>query len=109
MTYIGNATFRGYAKGSLKFPGSAGTNTIWESGAKAKDGMVNGYTCDITNQVTTGDHFFGNWADLMIGMWGGLEMMVDPFSGSKKGRVRIVTFQDIDVALRRKESFAIAR
>lgn len=109
MTYIANATFRGYAKGALKFPGSAGTNTIWESGAKAKDGSVNGYTTDITNQVTTGDHFFGNWADLMIGMWGGLEMMVDPFSGSKQGRIRIVTFQDIDVALRRKESFAIAR
>ncbi len=109
MTYVGNANFRGYAKGALKFPASAGTATIWESGAKAKDGMVNGYSADITNQVATGDVFFGNWADLLIGMWGGLEMMVDPFSGSKKGRVRIVTFQDVDIAVRRKESFTLGR
>lgn len=109
MTYIGAAGFRGYAKGALKFPGSAGTATIWESGAKARDGMVNGYNADITNQVAAGDLFFGNWADLIIGMWGGLEMMVDPFSGSKKGRIRIVTFQDVDIAVRRKESFTLGR
>lgn len=109
MTYIANANFRGYAKTTLKFPDAAGNQTIWEGAQKAKDGMVNGYSCDITNQVVTGDHFFGNWADMIIGMWGGLEMMVDPFSGSKKGRIRIVTFQDVDIALRRVESFTIAR
>ncbi len=104
MTYIANANFRGYAKGALKFPGAAGESTIWEKG-----GTVNGYTADITNQVATGDVFFGNWADMLIGMWGGLEMMVDPYSGSKKGRVRIVVFQDVDIALRREQSFTLGR
>jgi HK97 family phage major capsid protein/HK97 family phage prohead protease len=104
MTYIANAGFRGYAKGTLKFPASASADTIWESG-----GTVNGYGCGITNQIASGDVLFGNFADALIGMWGGLEMMVDPYSGSKKGRVRIVVFQDVDVAIRRTQSFCLGR
>lgn len=104
MVYIANAGFRGYAKGKLKFSGSASAETLWESG-----GTVNGYRTDITNQIASGDVFFGNWADLLIGMWGGLELMVDPYSNSKKGRIRIVAFQDVDVAVRRTASFTLGR
>ena len=109
MSYVGNSRFRGHTKGALKFPGVNGSATIWESGAKAKDGMVNGYSADITNQVATGDLFFGNWADLLIGMWGGLEILVDPYTGSRKGQVKITMFQDVDVAVRRNESFSLGR
>lgn len=102
MVYVSNAGFRGNAKTTLKFQNVAGT--IWEQG-----NTVNGYTADITNQVAKGDVFFGNFADLLIAMWGGLELQVDPYSNSKKGRVRIVVFQDVDFALRRVESFALGR
>jgi HK97 family phage major capsid protein len=104
MVYIGNAGLRGKLKTTLKFPTSASDATIWEPG-----NTVNGYKTDITNQIASGDVFFGNFADLLIGMWGGLEMMVDPYSGSKKGRVRIVCFQDVDVAVRRTASFVLGR
>lgn len=103
MRYAGNAAFRGHCKTTPKF--GAGTEaTIWEPG-----GTVNGYGVDVTNQVNAGDVFHGNFADLLIAMWGGLELQVDPFSGSKKGRIRIVVFQDVDFALRRVESFALGR
>ncbi len=103
MRYVGNAGFRGHCKTTTKF--GAGTDaTLWESG-----GTVNGYGADITNQVNAGDVFFGNYSDLLIAMWGGLELQVDPYSGSKKGRVRIVVFQDVDFALRRVESFCLGR
>jgi HK97 family phage major capsid protein/HK97 family phage prohead protease len=49
---------------------------------------------------------FGNFADLMIGMFGGLDVLVDPYSGSTTGATRISMFQDIDVAVRHAESFA---
>jgi hypothetical protein len=49
---------------------------------------------------------FGNWADLVIGMWGGLDLTVDPYSGSTAGTVRVVALQDVDVALRNTVSFA---
>lgn len=49
---------------------------------------------------------FGNFADLMIGMFGGLDVLVDPYSGSTTGATRISMFQDVDVAVRHAQSFA---
>lgn len=104
MAYVGNAAFVGHAKTTLKFPGVNGSNTIWEQG-----GTVNGYRTERTNQITTGDVFMGNFADLLVAMWGGLELLVDPYSNSKKGRLRVVVFQDVDFALRRTQSFCLGR
>lgn len=103
MKYVANAAFRGYAKQTVKFA-SAGSATIWEPG-----NTVNGYGVEITNQIDAGDVFFGNFMDLIVAMWGGLEITVDPYSGSKKGRLRVVAFQDVDFALRRTESFCLGR
>lgn len=100
MAYIGNSKFRGHCKTTEKFAGSSGA-TIWEQG-----GTVNGYGAEITNQVTDGDLFHGNFADLIAALWGGLDLTIDPYSNSKKGRLRIVAFQDIDYAHRNVESFA---
>ena len=102
MAYIGNAGFRGYAKTALKFPATAASGTIWEPGDS-----VNGYRALTTNQVSTGDVFFGNFADLLVGMWGGLEVIVDPYTNSDKGRLRLVVMQDVDFAVRRAESFVV--
>ena len=110
MAYVANAAFRGYAKTTLKFPliqGAGGVitqvsngGTIWEPGD-----TVNGYRCPITNQVATGDVFFGNWADMLIGLWGGLEIIADPYTKSQQGGVIISAFQDMDIAIRRVQSF----
>ena len=99
MAYIGNAAFRGYAKSTKKFA-DASMNTIWEQG-----NTVNGYNALTTNQIATGDLFFGNFSDLLVGMWGGLEVMVDPYTGSDKGQLKIVVMQDVDFAVRRAQSF----
>lgn len=99
MGYIGNARFRGNCKTAPKF-GAGTESTIWEPG-----NTINGYQCEISNQIAQGDVFFGNFADMIIGMWGGLDLTVDPYSLSKSGGLRIVVFQDIDFVLRRVESF----
>ena len=101
MAYIANAAFRGYAKSTKKFA-DASMNTIWEQG-----NTVNGYNALTTNQVATGDVFFGNFSDLIVGMWGGLEVMVDPYTGSDKGQLKIVVMQDVDFAVRRAQSFVV--
>ena len=102
MAYVGNAAFRGHAKTTEKFSGTG--MTLWETG-----NTVNGYRTEITNQIIAGDVVMGNFADLLIGMWGGLDLTVDPYSASKKGRLRVVVFQDVDFALRRTESFCVGR
>ena len=48
----------------------------------------------------------GNWNDLIIGNWGTLDLMVDPYTGSTSGTVRVVALQDADIAVRHPESFS---
>ncbi len=111
LGYLTNAKVRGKLKGTEKFTTSNG-QPIFEAG----NTPLNGYQCAITNAVPsnitkgTGTNLsamlFGNWADLMIGMWGSLDLMVDPYTGSTAGTVRVVALQDVDVAVRNLESFA---
>lgn len=70
------------------------------------DGMVNGYKAIVSNQVTAGDLYFGNFQDLIISMFGGLDILVDPFTGGTAGTVRVIAMQSIDVAVRHAVSFA---
>lgn len=75
-----------------------------------------GYKLAITNAVpsnrTVGggsnlsDMIFGNWQDLILGFWSGVDVLVDPYSLSTSGGVRVTAFQDCDVAVRHAESFA---
>jgi HK97 family phage major capsid protein/HK97 family phage prohead protease len=102
LAYVGNTSLRSHAKTTLKFAGIDGT--LWEPG-----NTLNGYRTEITNQVTSGDVFFGNFADLLIGMWGGLEITVDPYTHSTKGRLRIVAMQDVDFLVRRAASFCFGK
>jgi len=98
MAYVFNARMRGHCKTTEKFSGTTGA-TLWEQG-----GTVNGYNTEVTNQIATGDVFHGNFSDVVLGMWGGLDLQVDPYTHSARGRVRITAFQDVDIVLRRVES-----
>lgn len=68
---------------------------------------IKGYPYILSNQVTDDDYFFGNFSDLLMGEWGGLEINVDPYTSSLKGKVRYVTFKTVDLAVRHAESFCI--
>lgn len=71
------------------------------------DGMVNGYDVIRSQQVTSGDVYFGNFADLLVGLFGSLDITVDPYSLSNTGSVRIVALQNVDTAVRHPESFIL--
>jgi len=53
---------------------------------------------------------FGNWSDLLIGYWSAVDILVNPYHTDvySKGGVLINALQDVDVAVRHGESFAIA-
>lgn len=103
LKYATNAIGRGGLKTTEK---AATTGQfIWEQG-----NTVNGYPCEVSNQIVTAsgtdpDFWFGNWSDLLLGIWSGLDLMVDPYTGSTSGTVRIVALQDVDYAVRHPESF----
>jgi HK97 family phage major capsid protein/HK97 family phage prohead protease len=99
MRYIMNPAQVGAAKTTPKF-GSGTESTIWEPG-----NTINGYGTEVSNQITAGDVFFGNWSDLMIGFWSGLDLTVDPYAGATSGTVRVIALQDCDIAIRQAVSF----
>jgi HK97 family phage major capsid protein len=87
---------------------AAATPTFAEgSGLFVMEGdLVNGYRGVLSNQVASGDLWFGNFADLIIGYFSGLDLMVDPYTHSTSGTVRVVAMQDVDIAVRHPESFS---
>ncbi len=100
LSYLLDATMRGAFKTTEKASNTA--QFIWEQG-----NTVNGYDAHVSNQIVDGDVFFGNWADLICAMWGGLDLTVDPYTHSTSGTVRIVGLQDIDIGGRHPESFCL--
>lgn len=99
LGYITNAAQMGYLKQTKKDSGS-GIFLV-------EDMMLNGYPVYVSNQISTaGQMLFGNWADLMIGYWSGVDLNIDTSTGSTSGTVRIVALQDVDVAVRHGESFS---
>lgn len=113
LAYMTNAKVRGKLKGTL-ITATYGEDFIWDR--RSPEAPLNGYPVHVTNQVsstlTKGNQsassaiFFGNWEDLLIAMWGTLDILVDPYTGSSSGTVRVVALQDVDVAVRRAQSFA---
>lgn len=57
-----------------------------------------------------GSLIFGNWADLLIASWSGVDILANPFETTAyaKGRVLVRAMKDCDVAVRHVESFAFA-
>jgi HK97 family phage major capsid protein len=100
---------------TAKDPGSGGM--LWEAAAAGSQahGIVAGYpafsTSNCPSTLGAGNlHacIFGNWADLLIGQWGVLEVTVNPYESTAftKGNVYIRAMIDVDVAVRHAESFA---
>jgi HK97 family phage major capsid protein/HK97 family phage prohead protease len=71
-----------------------------------ENGQANGYNVIRTQQATAGNVYFGNFSDMLIGMWAGLDLTVDPYTASTSGTVRVVALQTVDVAVRHAVSFA---
>jgi HK97 family phage major capsid protein len=93
---------------------STDTRMIW--GGSLSEGNLAGYRALASNQIkaTLGggsEHglLFGNWNEILIGVWaGGFELVVDPYALKKQGMVEITSFQMTDVAARHAESFVKA-
>ena len=113
LGYVINSSHRGIFKTTVKWA-STGT-PIWEPGE-----TVNGYKVGVSNQIatnlTTGTAtticsaiFFGNWNDLLIANFNGgaTDLVVDPYSLSAYGVVRLVARHYVDVGVRHPVSFAV--
>lgn len=80
-------------------------------------GEINGYPVARSNNVPgnltkgTGTNLsaaiFGNWSDLVIGEWGAIEILPNPYgAGYNSGSIDIRALQSVDVKLRHPASFS---
>ena len=78
---------------------------------------VNGYPIqwsglvpsNLTKGTTSGKcsaMIFGNWSDLLIGQWGGIDIVVDPYSAKRTAEIEITINAYHDVKVIHPESFA---
>jgi HK97 family phage major capsid protein/HK97 family phage prohead protease len=79
----------------------------------ADNNTVNGYRAEVSNQVpkTLGGGaahgiVFGDWSQLLIGDWGVMEIIVDPYRLKKQGMIEVTSYTQMDCNVRHVESFA---
>lgn len=109
LAYVTTPGVRGALKGTLKSTGVGGY--IWENN------MLNGYAAHASTQLpsdlskgsSTGvlhAMIYGNWAELIIGYWGGVDIVVDPYSLSKNAKIQLVVNRWYDTDVRHAASFS---
>ena len=113
---IGNLA-RAHSKHLGEFFSGTSGGPIWGP-TPLRDGMatLNGYKAGVSNNVpsnlTKGSGtnlsaiIFGNWRDLIVGQWGGIDLQADPYTAGDEGAVIVRVFVDVDVALRHAASFS---
>lgn len=112
LAYLGNAKVNGALKTKEKANGTA--RYILEGGS------VNGYKFDWSNLVpsnlTKGTAsekcsalIFGNFNDLYIGQWGGIDIVIDPYTAAATGDVVMTLNAWNDALVAEPKSFAVIK
>lgn len=113
MGYLTNSKVIGKLKTTVK--GSA--DEFIMNGPTLNVQTLNGYTCAESNAVpsdldkgtSTGvcsALIFGDFSSLVIGQWGGLDLLIDPYTLKAQGDLDIMVNQFMDLALSRPAKFA---
>lgn len=69
-------------------------------------GEIDGTATLVTSNVPQQKLAYGNWKDLKIGQWGGIDLSIDPFTQATNGCVRLVINCYFDAKVARPEAFA---
>lgn len=51
----------------------------------------------------------GNFSELLVGLWSGIELLVDPYTQATSGKTRMIVNHFADVLVRRPESFVVIK
>lgn len=99
-------------RGTLKVSGDAGAGFLMDA-----PGNLAGYAAASTTAIPTvagtpdtSTVIFGAWSQLLLGMWSGTDLVVNPYETTAyaKGRVLVRAMRDVDVAVRHAAAFAFA-
>lgn len=115
MAYVTTPEIRGDMKTTQK--ASSTGIFLWEGGL---EGEVNGFRGFASNQIsktmlgtastggTNHGAIFGVWEQLLIGEWGAMELIVDPYTLAGQALVVVTMHLIADIAVRYPEAFCVA-
>ena len=66
-----------------------------------EDGEVDGYPVSDSSNVVAGGYAFGDFGELVVGQWGGIDIVVDPYTLATKNAIRLVINAYFDAKVRR--------
>lgn len=118
MAYVTTPKVRGKMKKTFPASNTFGVS-LWGfqgAGGQGVSDNVNGYpgyaTKQLPDNLTKGSSsgilsamLFGMWSDLLYALWGGVDVLPDPYAKATSGGIRVHLYQDADIVVRRTESF----
>lgn len=71
-----------------------------------ENGEIDGTQTFNTSNVSGKQYVYGDFSNLAIGSWGGVDLTVDPFTKAGDGQIRLVVNMYVDAVVLRPEAFA---
>ncbi len=102
MAYLTTPSVRGKWK-TVEKASSTG-QFLWAD----NDSPVNGYRAEVTNQVPGNKVIFGDFSQLILADWSGMDVVVDPFTLAAFGQIRIIITIMTDVGVRQPLAFNVS-
>ena len=109
--YIGNADVEGTLATTLKVGSTFPVYLLDDQGRLYRKPLMT--TMQLPNNFTKGSGtglsplIYGIWNQLIMAYWSGIDILVDPYTGSSTGTVRIVALMDMDIQVRHNEAFSV--
>lgn len=111
-TYIGNADVEGTLATTLKTGTTFPIYLLDDEGRLYRKPLMT--TMQLPNNFSKGTTsgtlsplIYGIWSQLIMAYWSGVDILVDPYTGSSSGTVRIVSLIDMDIQVRHNEAFSV--
>lgn len=110
LGYLTNSKVRGKLKGTPKVSGQP--IYIWPDAGNEVAGFKAAVTNQVPSNLTKGSGtalsavIFGNFADLLIGQWGGIEVFPNPYTKAKTAQTELIINTFADIAVKRAGSFS---
>lgn len=70
-----------------------------------ENGEVDGTKAINTSMIADKKYLYGDFSNLAIGQWSGLDLLVDPYTLARSGQIRIVVNAYFDAKILREEAF----
>lgn len=120
MRWLTTPTMRGKLKKVGKLDNTNAGIPLWDQWGNAPGiGDLIGYQAFVSKQVpgnlVKGSKsacqgiIFGYWPSVVIGEWGVIELVVDPYTLKKQGMIEVTSFQMVDVMLRQPAQMAACK